>query len=353
MKYCAKRLFSFIKGDNMVDEKIFLTFEEQLNRLESRNLDMGTEKEKENAMFTLQNVSYYAIVNGYKDIFIKDSLKEDDYSNETFKNLRDSYDFDKDLSSIVFKYLMKIEDSFKAILAYHTAKEFGHKEESYLVASNFRTGNFVEKEQKFESEIMIEKLTRTCLTSREPQVIHNRDLYGCIPPWVLTSALTLDNLLFWYKLSESKIKLKVFNSYFLRGNDFTCNVYLDDNERMDLFLNCMMIVKEYRNRSAHGSRIMNHKSAHNLPVNLLSLYVNDYRTFEPYMNKEIVSRGIFSFFTVITIMFSKRNTVRNQFIEEISTHFENLKIENEYLYKKIMSKIELPENFKDVLLSIV
>ncbi|WP_162261343.1 Abi family protein [Carnobacterium maltaromaticum] len=337
----------------MVDEKIFLTFEEQLNRLESRNLDMGTEKEKENAMFTLQNVSYYAIVNGYKDIFIKDSLKEDDYSNETFKNLRDSYDFDKDLSSIVFKYLMKIEDSFKAILAYHTAKEFGHKEESYLVASNFRTGNFVEKEQKFESEIMIEKLTRTCLTSREPQVIHNRDLYGCIPPWVLTSALTLDNLLFWYKLSESKIKLKVFNSYFLRGNDFTCNVYLDDNERMDLFLNCMMIVKEYRNRSAHGSRIMNHKSAHNLPVNLLSLYVNDYRTFEPYMNKEIVSRGIFSFFTVITIMFSKRNTVRNQFIEEISTHFENLKIENEYLYKKIMSKIELPENFKDVLLSIV
>lgn len=29
----------------MVDEKIFLTFEEQLNRLESRNLDMGTEKE--------------------------------------------------------------------------------------------------------------------------------------------------------------------------------------------------------------------------------------------------------------------------------------------------------------------
>lgn len=337
----------------MVDEKIFLTFEEQLNRLESRNLDMGTEKEKENAMFTLQNVSYYAIVNGYKDIFIKDSLKEDDYSNETFKNLRDSYDFDKDLSSIVFKYLMKIEDSFKAILAYHTAKEFGHKEESYLVASNFRTGNFVEKEQKFESEIMIEKLTRTCLTSREPQVIHNRNLYGCIPPWVLTSALTLDNLLFWYKLSESKIKLKVFNSYFLRGNDFTCNVYLDDNERMDLFLNCMMIVKEYRNRSAHGSRIMNHKSAHNLPVNLLSLYVNDYRTFEPYMNKEIVSRGIFSFFTVITIMFSKRNTVRNQFIEEISTHFENLKIENEYLYKKIMSKIELPENFKDVLLSIV
>lgn len=337
----------------MVDEKIFLTFEEQLNRLESRNLDMGTEKEKQNAMFTLQNVSYYAIVNGYKDILIKDNCKEDDYSNETFKNLRDSYDFDKDLSSIVFKYLMKIEDSFKAILAYHTAKEFGHKEASYLDTSNFRPGRFVKKEQRYESEIMIEKFTRTCLTSKEPQVIHNRDLYGCIPPWVLTSALTLDNLLFWYKLSESEIKLKVVNSYYLSGNEFTCNVYLDDNERMDLFLNCMMIVKEYRNRAAHGSRIMNHKSVHNIPVNLLSLYVNDYRTFGPYINKGIGRQGIFSFFTVITIMFSRRNTVRKQFIEEISTHFENLKIENEYLYKKIMSKIGLPENFKEVLLSIV
>ncbi|MGY3779241.1 Abi family protein [Isobaculum melis] len=330
----------------MCDEKIFLSFDDQLDRLEERKLYIGTGKERENAKFTLQNVSYYVLVNGYKDIFIEQNTVTDNYQNATFVDLRDTFDFDKNLANIIFQYLLKIEDTFKTVLAHFTAQKFGHKEEDYLNISHYRRGKRIK--DTYESGKMIEKLTRTCLVSCEPQIEHNRDAYDNIPPWVLTSALSLDTLLFWYKLSDSSIKIKIVDSFFYTIRDHE-EVYLEDSERLELFLNCMMLIKEYRNRAAHGSRVMNHVTRHNLKKHLIPLYVKNNKILDKLFNSGYGNSDIFAVFIVITIMLSKRETVRSKFIEDVSAHFSGLEKENKILYLNIIDKINLPIDFKNIL----
>ena len=59
-------------------------------------------KKRKEAIYALQNNSYYSLVNGYKDFFsIIDKNGEDDYQYVLFVDLRDTYDFDKELSALI------------------------------------------------------------------------------------------------------------------------------------------------------------------------------------------------------------------------------------------------------------
>ncbi|WP_258076477.1 Abi family protein [Enterococcus faecium] len=335
-------------------EKIFLTWNKQVEKLESRNICFRTDEERKNAKFALQNNSYYALVNGYKDFFcILDESGEDDYQHELFVDLRDTFDFDKELSALVFKYLLRIEDSIKAIFSYYIGEQYGHKDTDYLDVKKYRKGNYVAREQKFEVDILLEKLNRTIDMERDLQIEHYSKIYGYVPPWVLASCLSMDTLMYWYKLSNRKIKEKTVQTMLYDFEQYPFTHITDIEENIELFTNLTTLIKEYRNRAAHGNRIINHSSKHNIKIHLLELYALNRKEIKGLYLKGVLKNDIFSLFVTIVIMLSKRETIRNNFIKEIEVLFYRFKIDNPALYKKVTNKVKLNDNFLEVLRGII
>lgn len=338
----------------MDEEKIFLNWNQQIDKLKSRNLVFGNKEEEKNAIFSLQNNSYYAIINGYKDIFcVKTKDGQDDYQNELFINLRDSYEFDKELSAIVFKYLLKIEDSLKAVFSYNVGNIHGHKESSYLIEEKYRLGEYRRNKEKYEREILLDKLSNEIDNNFNPQMIHYKQNYEYTPPWVLASCISLDTLLYWIKLSRTTIKSNTINTFLLNCNNYPFTHITVYEENAELFTNAFTIIKEYRNRAAHGNRIMNHVSKNNIKINLLELYAGNRKEIMAAYRQGSLNRDLMSLFVAITIMLSKRNTIRNLFISEVEAHFSNLEKDNEYLYSKVIEHIKLPTNFLELLRGII
>lgn len=339
----------------MSTEKIFLSLNNQVKRLEKRHLHFNDDEERKNAEYTLQNNSYYAVVNGYKDLFCisQEENNEDDYCDELFLNLRDSFDFDKELSALLFKYLLRIEDSFKAIFSYYTGEKYGNKQAKYLSNKAIKLGKLLRKSHNHERDVLFDILNKKIRESHSPQIAHYRKKYGYIPPWVLVSDVSLDSLLYWYKLSNSDIKEKTVLTMLFDCSQYPFTHYTVSEESMELFINLFMIVKEYRNRAAHGNRIMNHKSSHNIKINLLQLYADNRNNLMKIYEGGTLNGDIFSLFIAITIMLSKRGTVRERYINELDKLFSDLKNDNEYLYKRILEKVYLPDNFIELLRGIV
>lgn len=336
------------------EEKVFLKWSDQVNKLEERHLVFRDDIEKRNAKYALQNNSYYALVNGYKNFFcVSNTSGEDDFQNELFIDLRDTFDFDKELSAIIFKYLLRIEDSIKAIFSYYVGQTHGHKDSDYLDPCVFRKGRDVKKLKKFERDIIIEKLEDIISKKMEPQLIHYRSKYGYVPSWVLASCVSMDNLMFWYKLSDRHIKRRVIQTMMYDYSQYPWTFITDEEENLELFTNLMTIIKEYRNRAAHGNRIINHQSKHNIKINLLELYACNRRVLMQEYENGALKGDVFSLFVAITIMLSKRDTVRCKFIRELEILFSEFEKENSVLYKKVIGKVNLPHDFANILRGVV
>ncbi|GGC74677.1 Abi family protein [Enterococcus wangshanyuanii] len=338
----------------MESEKIFLTWHQQVEKLASRNLYFSDKNEKEQAKQILQNNSYYALVNGYKNILNVVCVNgEDDFQGESFHDLNQSYTFDKELSAIIFKYLLRIEDSIKAIFSYYLGEQFGHKNVDYLLEANYKSGNYVNNAGKYERDILLDKLNKIISESNAVQIKHYREEHGYAPPWVLASSVSLDTLMYWFKLSRPTIKKQVVKTLLYDYEQYPFSHITSIEENIELFSNMMTIVKEYRNRAAHGNRIMNHLSKHNLRIHLIQLYSdNRIELYEEYKNGSL-NRDFFSLCVTMVIMLSKREDMKNKFISELQLLFKNLETENRALYKLLMSNIKLPGNFNELLKGII
>lgn len=88
------------------NDKPFKTYEEQLNILLSRNIDINFSNNNF-ALSILEDFSYYTIINGYKEYY----TIEDDYfkSGTTIEDIFTFYMLDTSLSHILLKYIIYIE----------------------------------------------------------------------------------------------------------------------------------------------------------------------------------------------------------------------------------------------------
>lgn len=107
--------------NNSSPDKPFKDFDNQIKILVKRNIII---KDIPFAKHVLNTVSYYKLINGYKE-----SLLVNDSNEETFKDgitiefLYDLHIFDITLQSILFKYILAIETSLKTKISYLIAKK--------------------------------------------------------------------------------------------------------------------------------------------------------------------------------------------------------------------------------------
>ena len=99
-----------------------------------------TFENEEYAKKVLLHNNYYNIINGYKDLFLNNNSPN--YKNGTkFEEIYALYEFDRQIRNIFLEYILKIENSLRALVAYYFSEEYGN--DNYLKLDNFETFNNV------------------------------------------------------------------------------------------------------------------------------------------------------------------------------------------------------------------
>lgn len=211
-----------------MSDKEFKSIQEQIDILKSRGLSIDNEEQA--TEFLMRNnyyrVSGYSLTLRNHDIFSKSA---------TFQNIIDIYNFDYELRHILLKYLEKIEVHFKSIYAYEFTKI--HQATGYLDVNNFT------------DPIMHQKLLDKATEQQDKRLRHEaylkhfiEDLKQPLPLWAYVDLLTIADISFFYKITETEIQKSIATKFNVPYNI------------LEKFMHSMTIL---RNLCAHGSRLYN------------------------------------------------------------------------------------------------
>lgn len=183
--------------------KAFFTYDEQIVHLtEEKQLIIPNPVL---AKSTLQKLSYFALIGGYKDLF-KHKPSNKYLYGVTFDEITAFYYFDEELRSLFLKYILHIERQLKSMLSYHFCEKYGEQQNTYLSAANYNLTPHNEKDIKR----LITSLAKTItLPSQYSYIDHYARLYQNVPLWVATNAMTFGQISKMYQYITSDIRTKV------------------------------------------------------------------------------------------------------------------------------------------------
>lgn len=337
-------------GGTNLPQKPFKTYKQQIEILESRNLKFV---DTTNAEYIIMNNSYYGLINGYKELFIlpkMNSKDEDDYNGNNFNDIRRLYDFDNELSGVLYKYLLKIEMTFKTNLAYYISENIGYLEEEYLNPENYKSGREVKVDERTGETVYSRDITLAIIDEKikepasKPIKFYSKE-YKNVPPWIVINSLTLGNLVNWYEILNSDLKQKISQVFIAESEK------LESEDVKNLFFPSIKNVHYFRNITAHGSRVYCSNSSYILEEKPIEKFSSNVLYFN---YKHNISSGVlFNLLIEICLLFSKRAIVRNKFINEIETVFAEYKEKDLFFYNKMMKQIKMPFNFINILRSFI
>ena len=120
-------------------DKSYKSYRQQLNILHSRGMVIGKGSQGSRVMRILERENYYNVINGYKKLFLASeatATSDEVYkAGTTFDEVYALYNFDRELQNIYLKYLLKLENTFKTVIAHEFSAKYGH--DNYLKIENF------------------------------------------------------------------------------------------------------------------------------------------------------------------------------------------------------------------------
>lgn len=214
-----------------MEKKEFKTYNKQLRILRSRGVKITNGSK---AKRILENENYYNVINGYKSPFLLKAESELYKSNTDFREINALYEFDRNIRIIYLKYLLKIENNFKSIIAYNFSEKYGY--DNYLKIENFENGPLtddkklrklskklkldyetdIDKIKKISEEKNVAKVTKLIgdiqqelarqLNKNHQAVKHYMVDHGYIPLWVLVNVLTFGKITSFYDCLKQEDK---------------------------------------------------------------------------------------------------------------------------------------------------
>ncbi|MFS0767088.1 Abi family protein [Peribacillus phoenicis] len=320
--------------------KPFKTLDEQIDILVKRNLIV---KNKEQAKYLLTKHSYYSVINGYKDIFLKkkqSKFEEDCYEDDTtLTDIINLHDFDKKIRIEILSALENIESTLATNINYIFAERFGENQEQYLNPKNFKPGSITAK-GKSQRDILIEELKKICTSNNHPMK-HYRENHYNIPPWILVKGATFGNLLYIYKLFRKEEK------DYLICRCLGISKSEIDEDLKEFFIKMLEIFWRYRNWAAHGGRMYSHKVREQLPY-----YSQAYDRFEivkTAYNKGQGRNDIFALFIGIAFFFKSDATAYLNFAVGINFYIEKYSKEYKKYGDRVIKQMGLPLDYSKCL----
>ncbi|GAB3062100.1 Abi family protein [Salinicoccus sesuvii] len=284
-------------------------------------------KDEKTARFIIDTYGYYNVINAYRDL-LKDNEKEFEY----FYNL---FQFDQALKSIVLKYILLIETHYKHVLSKALSEEIGESVRQYLNVKNYK-GSAKSNLSKAVNKINFNEKPMSSYTS-EKQGID-------FPPWIFLKSLPFGNSIKIYTISKADIKDRVANEMITNTKGFK----IDDKKR--IFIDNIEFLRQYRNKLAHGNRLINHKVKKKLNYNdCQKLSKTRYVSIEQF-KKGIGESDLLALFYSIMIL-TKSIEQQDKFLTELFSLFEDYEVVDNQKFIDIILKVSnLPNNFQDIML---
>ena len=221
-------------------EKVFRTYDEMIQCLASRGVDMSTTELRSYSKKLLQHEGYYNLINGYKMLFLerKENKEEEDKYKDgtTVKEIYALYNFDRRLRSVFMKYILLVETNVKSLISYFFSQSYGH--DNYMIYANFDVGK---KDASKNITALFSEIQRQISTRySDPSISHYLKRYGYIPLWVLNNILTLGTISKFYSQMKQKERQSVAKVF-----------HVSDAE----LESALFYLSKIRNFCAHGNRL--------------------------------------------------------------------------------------------------
>lgn len=213
--------------------------EELIDYLISKNVIVN---DRELALKNIEKYSYYSIINGYKAVFKDENSNYN--ANTSFEEIFALYEFDKNIKAIFLKYTLEIEVIIKSLMSNTLAEEYGV--EDYL-----KLENFDDNANEELVNVFIEKIEKEIDDNyiKHPAIKHYKDVYGFVPPFVLTKILTFGTISKYYSLLKQYDR-QTISKYFK----------LSDKLLKQILINLTMV----RNISAHSDRLFAYRNKYDI-----------------------------------------------------------------------------------------
>lgn len=322
--------------NNRSPDKPFKNFDEQIEILVKRNIII---ENIDFAKHVLNTVSYYKLINGYKESLIVNDLNEETFKDGiTIEFLYDLHIFDITLQSILFKYILAIETSLKTKISYLVADKYGVFERNYLSSQNYiSSGNKRRLRTAVLNELNSDK-NETMYTPtkyyRDGDITKNIPEKNHIPPWILIQNISFTRAIRWYSILKSDDKKEIYRQF-----PITKISKDDDSVEKEYFLNSLKILRDYRNNVAHGYRSINVSITNSINIEALNniipnsvLSIDDLDEFgKNDLYSVLISIGALTDYTIL----------ETHFIEELSAWF------NTNIGQEVKKLANLPVDFLD------
>ncbi|QAA81221.1 Abi family protein [Aequorivita sp. H23M31] len=196
------------------------TFQDQLTQLKERNLIIDDD---EKALAYLANISYYRLSAYFLPY---QQIKDRFNGGTTFKQIIDTYSFDRELRLLVFDAIARIEVAIRTQFVYcmstfHNDSHWQDKKHFFIKPYYNKIGNLIDPYSDFQSIISRAK------TVRSPEVfikhyIEHYDKPSNPPSWVCFELLTIGEMSHIYRGLKSKDdKRRIAANFNLHFNVFT------------------------------------------------------------------------------------------------------------------------------------
>ncbi len=229
--------------------KEFFTYEQQLNKLQN-------EKEllipnRDFAKITLEKLSYYSLIGGYKQLF-KHSPSQKYLYGVTFEELVAFYYFDEELRSLFMKYILHVERHIKSLLSYHFCEKYGESDTAYLNVNNYA----LSKRNSAQIHRLVHSLQKSiALPSQYTYINHHANTYGNVPLWVAMNAFTFGQVSKIFQYITNDVQYKISKKF----------EHLTERELHQ----CITVLARCRNICAHGERLFSFRIHETIPNTLL------------------------------------------------------------------------------------
>lgn len=305
---------------------LFLSFEEQLNKLElEKNLVISDREYAENV---LHHIGYFALINGYKEPFKNPTTKK--YRDGTkFEDIVALYEFDESLREIFLKYILRIERHIRSLLSYYFTEKYGEQQKHYLNSSNYITSD----RYKAQVSRLINILKNLANQKSDyPYINHQREVNHNVPLWVLVNGLTFGSLSKFYEVMTQDLKIKISQNF--------NNV---NEKQLEQFLN---VVKQFRNVCAHNERLFSYKVHKDIPDTALHKKLCIPQKGEQYLYGK---RDLFA--VVIAFRYLLPNDDFKEFKKKLTSLIANYQKSSHSINESdLLDMMGFPENWKKITL---
>lgn len=298
-------------------DKPFLTFEQQIEKLTKEyNLSI---LDYNFALENLASISYYDLINGYKDIYQKDGKY---LQGTTLEQLYITHILNKDIQGIIIKYATYVENSFKTILAYVIAQNISQFQLEYLNPSNYRRPK--SKEEREHVKKLFTDIKNVCSSTQDTPTYHYRMTKDNIPPWILFKNISFSSITDIFKYLSRKDKECLFTY-----NRLLSSFEIEYSNICAIILTSLRIVRKFRNKAAHNLNFLTYRLPLNASANII---FNNTLLDECEINK--IFDNIWGLIMSIILLLNNR-ALENNFLMELSIALKRYGEEMEHLYCNI------------------